>query len=69
MRNSRIFLELNDTAFKFLEKAKIVLTYKKGVKTENGTRVEVIPISKRNMKYKTRYSINWEIVDRPSTGV
>lgn len=69
MRNSRIFLELNDTAFKHLEKAEVVLTYKEGVKLEDGTRVEVIPISKRNMKYKAQHYLDWETNKKPSTGV
>lgn len=59
MRKARIFLELNDTAFRHLEKAEVVLTYKDIL--QNGTKTQVIPISKRSMKYKAQYTLSIDI--------
>ena len=60
MRQSRIFVELNDMAFRHLEKAEVVLTFK-DVRMKDGTKVRVIPISKRMMKYKSEYYLNMSI--------
>ena len=48
-------MELNDEAFRHLEKAEVVLTFK-DIKMEDGTNVRTIPVSKRTMKYKAQYS-------------
>ena len=60
MRQSRIFVELNDTAFRHLEKAEVVLTFK-NFRMEDGTKVKAIPISKRMMKYKAQYYLDINI--------